>query len=136
MTLGERFKAARIRANLTQKQIADVCRDRYGNVMTNAAVSQWEQDKSIPTLENLIAACKRMGASADYILGLSSTHDMAYKLSKEAVDHAEDWDNLTESQKLTVGRCMKWVKNLEKSRRPVTGAELIRQILDDKTILK
>lgn len=72
-TFGQRFRAAREAAELSQDDIAEVCKNRDGKELSRAAVSYWESDAGKPTLENFLAAVKRMGTSADYLLGLSET---------------------------------------------------------------
>lgn len=62
MTLGDRMRAARRAAHKTQEQVADRLN------VTKGAVSQWENDGTVPELEYFMAFCALTGASADEIL--------------------------------------------------------------------
>ena len=41
--------------------------------VTLSTIQSWEQEKSSPNHEMLIAICKEYGVTSDYLLGLSST---------------------------------------------------------------
>lgn len=62
MGLGENMKAAREAAKKTQQQVAD----ELG--VTKGAVSQWENDGTVPELEFFKAFCVFTKASADEVL--------------------------------------------------------------------
>ena len=61
-TLGARMQAVRKRAKKTQQQVAD----RLG--VTKGAVSQWENNQTVPELEYFVDFCVYTDASADEIL--------------------------------------------------------------------
>jgi len=70
----ERFKKERERARLTQDDIAEACKNRDGESLSRAAIAQWEDPTGTkPGFENLVAAATRMGASIDYLVGLSDS---------------------------------------------------------------
>lgn len=62
MTLGDRMRAARLAARKTQEEVAAKLN------VTKGAVSQWENDGTVPELEYFMAFCSFTGASADEIL--------------------------------------------------------------------
>lgn len=72
----ERFKECRAAAKLTQNQIADVCINKSGDVLTRSAVSQWEMGDTTPEIGNAKAAIELMRkrgskCTLDYLTGLS-----------------------------------------------------------------
>lgn len=60
--VGERLKAARTAAQLTQ---ADVARDFQ---ITRQAVSAWERGVHLPSVNELYALCLLYGTSSDFLL--------------------------------------------------------------------
>lgn len=64
MTLGKRIRAARKAAGKTLDQVAE----QIGRGLTKGAVSQWENDRTVPELEYFIDFCRFVGASADFLL--------------------------------------------------------------------
>ncbi|WP_304458972.1 helix-turn-helix domain-containing protein [Alicyclobacillus sendaiensis] len=63
MTLGQRIRQTRIRRGLTQSQIA------MALGVTEANISNYERDKSIPPSERLQKLAEVLGVSVDYLLG-------------------------------------------------------------------
>lgn len=61
-TLGQKMRRARAASGKTQDQVAE----QIGT--TKGAVSQWENNGTVPELENFRAYCLSVGASADEIL--------------------------------------------------------------------
>lgn len=62
MTLGEKLRAARKRAGLTQEQLAGKL------LVSRQAVTKWESDRGLPDVENLKQLSKLLGVSVDYLL--------------------------------------------------------------------
>lgn len=62
MSLGTRMKAARKAANKTQEQVAEALD------VTKGAVSQWENDGTVPELQYFAEFCRFTKASADDVL--------------------------------------------------------------------
>ncbi len=62
MTLGEKIRAARQKAGLTQEQMAKRL------MVSRPAVTKWESDKGIPDIENLKAIARLLGVSLDELL--------------------------------------------------------------------
>lgn len=62
MTLGEKLKQTRIRAGLTQEQLA------VKLAVSRQAVTKWEADRGIPDIENLKLLAKTLQVSIDYLL--------------------------------------------------------------------
>lgn len=63
-TVASRIKELRLEYGLSQAQ--------FGKQLSVSqdTVSLWENGKSIPTIEYVIAICKIFGISADFLLGL------------------------------------------------------------------
>ena len=62
MKIGERMKAARMQARLTQQQVADAIQS------TKASVSQYEHDYYHPSLDALVKFSDLTGASLDWLI--------------------------------------------------------------------
>jgi transcriptional regulator with XRE-family HTH domain len=65
-TLGMRLRAARKRKKLTGEQLGKVVG------VSKAAISQWENDLSLPSVESVVSLCEVLDISADYLLRGSS----------------------------------------------------------------
>lgn len=63
MTTGERIKELRVAREMTQQDLAD----RIG--VTKSAVSIWELDKQMASIDKLEMLCGIFNVSMDYILG-------------------------------------------------------------------
>ena len=63
--IAERIKEVRTDHKLSQSAFGEMLE------VSQDTVSLWENGKSLPALEYLIALCKRFSVSADYILGLT-----------------------------------------------------------------
>lgn len=62
MTLGERIRSCRIRANMTQEQVAE----RLS--VTRQAVTKWESGQSAPSTENLFRLAALFETTVDFLL--------------------------------------------------------------------
>ncbi len=80
MTVGEKIKAARKNAGLTQEQMAQKL------MISRPAVAKWESDKGIPDIENLKALSQLLGVSIDYLLDDGNSPDLT--VLREAIDLA------------------------------------------------
>lgn len=132
-TFARRFREQRLKAGLSQNAIAEVCRNLKGEGLSRAAVAQWEardaSKRTRPDFDNLISAAKKMGASIDYLVGL--TDDPAPVkpgLSPEAYELAREWDRLPFTAKDTVVNCLKWSKRME-SQKERNSMLLLKQML-------
>lgn len=76
---GGRLKAARINSGFTQEKLAE-----YTGV-SRTAVARWENDDSLPTLQNLITIAEILDVSTDYLLGLDKKSRVV-GLSDEAAE--------------------------------------------------
>lgn len=75
----ERFRQARRHAKLSQDDIAAVCRNRSGDQLSRAAIAQWEKPGGArPNFYNLVAAARRIGASIDWLVGLTEVESASY----------------------------------------------------------
>lgn len=63
--IAERIKEVRTDHKLSQSAFGEILE------VSQDTVSLWENGKSLPAVEYLIAICKRFSVSADYILGLT-----------------------------------------------------------------
>lgn len=61
---GERLKEIRVSKNLTQKQLADLINS------TERGIQRYESGERKPNFDAIIALCKALKISADYLLGL------------------------------------------------------------------
>ena len=90
-SVGERIKMLRIKARLTQQQLAD----KVGGISASA-IGMYEQGRSNPDMERIIRLCEVFSVSTDSLLGVK----------EEATDASEILDELKErvskSNKLTV----------------------------------
>lgn len=62
MNLGENIRAARKKAGVTQRQLAD----KMGVYQKD--VSRWENGEHAPTIDLLVEICKALEVSADLLL--------------------------------------------------------------------
>lgn len=62
--IGRNLLKARLITDMTQKQLAD----SVGQDVS--AISRWENDKRVITLDNLKMVCEALNVSADEILGI------------------------------------------------------------------
>lgn len=70
LTLGQKLKAARTSAGLTQEQLS------VALSVSRQAITKWESDKGIPDIENLKNISKVLGVSLDYLLNDSTELDL------------------------------------------------------------
>lgn len=71
-TFGERFKALRIKKNLTQHQLVESFNQEFNYNITKSAISQYENNKRIPEVNLLIDLAKYFQVSLDYLLCIDS----------------------------------------------------------------
>lgn len=90
--IGERLAEIRKDYNHTQQELAELLH------VSTPSVRAWEQEKSAPSHEMLVAICKLYHVSSDYLLGLSS-EDPRYeqnitlsRLSKEDLREIADFE--------------------------------------------
>ena len=62
--IGKNLLKARLRADITQKDLAYIVGQDV------SAISKWENDRRVITLDNLILLCKVLNVSADKLLGI------------------------------------------------------------------
>lgn len=62
MTLDKKIKEARMKAGLSQEQLAEKLN------VSRSAVAKWETDKGIPDVDNLKTLSKFLNVSVDYLL--------------------------------------------------------------------
>ena len=65
MSLGTRIASMRGFRRMTQEQLGRAVG------VTKQTISGWEHDRRIPYSDDLVALCKALGCSADYLLELS-----------------------------------------------------------------
>lgn len=71
MLTGDKIKALRTRARLTQQELAD----RVG--VSRTAISQWEGGAYLPERENLISLGEALGVSTAYLIGETDNPERA-----------------------------------------------------------
>ena len=90
--LGKRIKQARIRAGITQENVAEIVG------VSRTAVTRWEQGEIEPRLDHLAALAGLFGVTADHLLGLEpGQREAAPELSDEAL--AALWTFVREARK-------------------------------------
>ncbi len=81
MTIGKIIKTERQIKKLTQKQLAE----KIG--ITQDSISLWETDKRLPDTQYIIALCKVLEISADYLLGLDDNSGPKTYCSKYKIEN-------------------------------------------------
>ncbi len=69
LTVSKRIKEIRREENLSQAKFGEAL------FVSQDTISLWEQGKSLPTTELIVAIAKKFNVSADYILGLDEEQD-------------------------------------------------------------
>jgi transcriptional regulator with XRE-family HTH domain len=67
-TFADRLRTARAKAGLTQAQLG-LGMGKDDSDLGKGAVSSWEVGASTPSSSQLALICRRLGVSADYLLG-------------------------------------------------------------------
>ena len=78
MTLGEKIKDARVKAGMTQEDLASKI------LVSRQAISKWESDKGIPDIDNLKVISKLLNVSIDYLVDDGTELDMS--VIRESID--------------------------------------------------
>ena len=78
MTFGEKLKAARKEAGLSQEQLSEKLS------VSRSAVAKWESDKGMPDVNNLKAMGELLGVSIDYLL--DEDEKISFNETKESID--------------------------------------------------
>lgn len=80
MTFGEKLRAARKSAGLTQEQLAERL------LVSRQAITKWESDKGLPDIENLKQLSALFGVSVDYLLDSGEKIDLSVTREKINLD--------------------------------------------------
>lgn len=96
MEFGDRLKAARNRAELSQEQLGKGLGEN-GKDVTKQTVWGWESGEHFPKVDQLALICGKLRVTADELV-FGSQSD----LSAEARQLARDFDALSERQKRTL----------------------------------
>ena len=80
MTFGEKLRAARKSAGLTQEQLSERL------LVSRQAITKWESDKGLPDIENLKQLSALLGVSIDYLLDSGETIDLSVTREKINLD--------------------------------------------------
>lgn len=103
MTFGEKLRAARKSAGLTQEQLSERL------VVSRQAITKWESDKGLPDIENLKQLSALLGISIDYLLDSGEAIDLSVIREKINLD-AYSYDRKM---------CGRWAKKAGKKDRIV-----------------
>lgn len=68
MDYRQRFHDLRIDHDLTQQDIADICK------VSDATVGHWESGRREMRVDSIVKLCKHYNVSANYILGLTDEY--------------------------------------------------------------
>lgn len=77
-SIGERIKQLRIRAGLTQQQLAEM----VGGTSASA-IGMYEQGRRSPDMERIVKLCEIFSVSTDYLLGVDEHNVDASKIIEE-----------------------------------------------------
>lgn len=80
MTFGEKLRAARKSAGLTQEQLSERL------LVSRQAITKWESDKGLPDIENLKRLSALLGVSIDYLLDSGEAIDLSVTREKINLD--------------------------------------------------
>lgn len=105
MTMGERIKAARKRAGLTQEQLAKKCE------IATITIGQYERNKREPNIDTLFNLSEKLGVSVSYLLGVvdldgfisqDSFADLTdYEFIKAlGLDKPQDQESITDAKRI------------------------------------
>lgn len=78
MTLGEKLKLARQKANMSQEELA------LKISVSRSAIAKWETDRGLPDVENLKSIAYVLDVSIDYLLDYGTYLDLS--VTREAID--------------------------------------------------
>ena len=81
--IGERLAEVRKDHGDTQQQLGDKLH------VTKFTISNWEQEKSVPSNEALAKICRIYNVSADYLLGIVDADPAFYHRSEKLFSKAE-----------------------------------------------
>jgi len=96
MTLGERIKAGRKQAELSQEQLAELIG------VSRQAVTKWETNHSAPSTENLFRLADILGTSVDLLLTSESPAEQSAATPEPAQPRRRSQRNLMAAVGLTV----------------------------------
>lgn len=99
MSLGERIKACRQKAGLSQEKVAELVG------VSRQAVTKWEADRSAPSTENLFRLAEVLGTSMDILLDTEEKHnqniaEQVYSLYRKAEEHRLEERRLAQRKRL------------------------------------
>ena len=80
VTFGEKLRAARKSAGLTQEQLSEKL------LVSRQAITKWESDKGLPDIENLKQLSAFLGVSIDYLLDSGEAIDLSVTREKINLD--------------------------------------------------
>ncbi len=68
--IGNKIKALRTGRQLTQDQLAKLINKKFNANISKSMISKWENNKEIPTLENVRMLVSFLGCTLDYLIGI------------------------------------------------------------------
>ena len=92
-SVGIRIRIARTAAKLKQEDVARMLGISKSNI------SEWENGKRSPGIDQIDDIAKALSTSASYLLGFDSFSVSPSELSEEALMFAQDFDRLDEEHK-------------------------------------
>lgn len=67
--VGQRIRECRLKANLTQVELAEILQNKYGLLTDRPTISKWETGYQEPTITPLKYMAEIFGESLDYLNG-------------------------------------------------------------------
>lgn len=113
MSLGNNIKQARLKKNLSQKELAELIstdKIKFGNT----AISNWEKGTSKPDADTLCLLCGALDVDANYLLDLKEKK--AAKNIKDKLKESLKENNFFDGEDLTEESFYKMIKFLERNK--------------------
>ena len=118
MTTGERIKAARINAGLTQRELADRLNVSFVNI------SQWERGRRSPKIETLQKIASALNVPLielfpeEYGMKYLQYEEIASDIKQDMMDAAPTWEEYEEARKTKVSEIQRnlVLADMERSR--------------------
>ena len=96
--IGERLAEVRRDHGDTQQDLADKLN------VTKFTISNWEQEKSVPSHELLVKVCQLYSVSADYLLGISDVDPASAQRRRLEQFTPEELDELKRVERYLIWR--------------------------------
>lgn len=108
MTLGQKIKAARLKAGLSQEEVAS----RLSFKIRNTAISSWENDKSKPDIDTIQELSSIFNVSPTYFLDFDNTSNKTPSRPKyKSLGRLEEIDDLSDKEDELIAAYIAFIKS-------------------------